>query len=204
MARRQRRFSKLFETLRSLKGTSPDPEKAAEIANFKQYLDGNRKITIKPIDPKKYELREASIAPFNLQLAAAGAITNAERYVVTFTEMSNAGLSSVGVTRTDLGMEPTHEDNVFSSNFYPALIRVFIPSGSGQTSTSAITGKSYKRRNGTSYTYPFGRTTLQSAEQEARAALTIDIKGARPENAKATVSYEPEIFRSNRRRGTSI
>jgi len=64
---------------------------------------------------------------------------------------------------------------------------VFIPSGAGVVATSQITGLRYLKRNGTSYTHPFGGSSATDKEIDAFNAIAAAVN-----NPGARFSSKPE------------
>lgn len=72
--------------------------------------------------------------------------------------------------------------------FQPAKAIVFVGTGTATTARSDITNLEYQRRNGASYTHPFGGSTATEKEFEAQAAI-LTVAAATPNRS---VSFTPE------------
>lgn len=87
-----------------------------------------------------------------------------------------------------------------TSKFSPAIAVVFKPTGATSTPSSRITGVSYRKRAGQSYSFPFcrGVTADNAAPASFKSrAIAIQQQAVTGEgNANNTVSFKPEILRA--------
>ncbi|MGB3761268.1 MAG: hypothetical protein WBA07_33655 [Rivularia sp. (in: cyanobacteria)] len=203
MPRRRSRFKRLDADYRATRGNIPAEN--VELTNYIEWRKGNRKITVsKTLTDAERKRFGFKILPFNVEIGATPLTT--EYYAAPITAYSNAGRITLGLSNTELGYAVIDGNTVQNDNFYPALLRVFkkdSATSTAATKTSDITGNSYKRHAGNSYSIPFGRSLdsdkdgslASSGENDTKNALITLLK------AQATVgsiSYDPEVFRSGR------
>lgn len=212
MPRRRPRFSDLDKQFRESGGVAAPGSRLAGYIAFKK---GETKINITKVPTAAERKRFGyGVYPFGLSV---GTITADDRYAAPITVLSNAGRTSLGFTDAQLGYQDIDASTKQEDSFYPALMRVFVPTDAAAAPavrTSAITVKQYKARAGRSYTIPFGRTLAGSADAKTGVADTViddvdleDVKKvlalkANTGNgtAKATsVSFDAEVFRNKRK-----
>ena len=84
-----------------------------------------------------------------------------------------------------------------SNKYTPAAATVFKAQGDGTSPPSKITGVEYRKRGGSSFTFPFGKA---AAAEGAAATFKVRAKAIKaaaiPTNSNNTVSFRPEILRS--------
>lgn len=191
--RRRQRFSDLERQFRESGGVAAPGSRLAGYIDFKQGKS-QIKVTQKLTSAQRKRFG-FGVLPFNLAVDT----TTPERYTAPITAYSNGIRAEIGLTNTNLGYVNIDGTTVQSENFYPALLRVFIPTAGATplTPISAITKKEYTRTPGRSGSIPFGRAggTPGTDVEETRRA---DLATAAKNNAgvKATsVSYDPEVFK---------
>jgi len=205
MPRRRNRFSRLDSLYRTLKGNIPADNQ--ELTNYIEWRKGNRKITVsQKLSPEQRRRYGFAVLPFNIELDAPP--TPADRYAAQITAYSNTARNAapISLSDTDLGYADIDGNTIQNDNFYPALIRVFVkdnPTADPTDKTSDITGESYKRHAGRSYSIPFGRSATGDADGDVKSSGEENIKNAllakvKPNPAVGSATYEPEIFRTGR------
>lgn len=186
---------------------------AAEIDIYADYLKGNRKHQVPRKAPAAYrETTAARLIPFGLSPSGA----NFTR--VSVTRGALGILNTLAIANIDgiFGLNLT-EGAIKEVEFYPAVARITLraPNVTPITAgTSAFTGRPRNYKPGRSGSVPFGRgstaaqpdvqnpTTAQGGVEDidymdAVAAIKKAISASSYAGAKS-VSFEPEIFRSDR------
>lgn len=199
MPRRKRpRFSFLD---RALKAAGGSPAAGSRLGNYKDFKEGRRTIEVTnrltPAERKKYAI---ALIPFNK--IAPATPTAADRYRTTITQYSDTGRRSLTtLTNVELGFSDPDTLNESDGGYYPAILRLFVPSSATDpvvsNPISQITGERYSRTEGKSFTIPFGRKAadVNQTEEVRRKALAEAAKTGNGSNIKATgVSYEAEYF----------
>lgn len=201
MARKRQRFSRLKAALKLAGGGAAA---GSALANFKDFQEGRRKIEIQnKVPADKRGRRGVAILPFNI--AAPANPGAGDRYRTTITIYSNEGRGTLSLSNAELGYDALEAGNQSTEDFYAARLIVFVPTSGESTPTSAVTGKEYKRKNGKSYTIPFGRATDSAASAEETRRIVLAGKAKTGGTSKATsVSYEPEYFGNARQDIISI
>jgi hypothetical protein len=202
MPRRRQRFSDLERQFRESGGIAAPGSRLAGYIAFKK---GESKIEVKKkltgAERKRYGF---AVIPFGLNPDA----TTPKRYAASLTSYSNVGRTALGVTDNKAGYENITASTIQSENYYPALLRVFVKSSDTKTTpVSAVTQKEYSRTAGSTYSFPFGRTTtdvVDTTTGTAKATLdSVDAEDVRKSLATfvkgkpnvASISYEPEVFK---------
>jgi hypothetical protein len=203
MARKGRRLTKKTMT-------------AAEVDIYASYLKGERLHSQPRKAPAEYkELRAVGIVPFGLSPAATAnfvrsSITRGALGLLATLGIANLdGIFGLNLTGTGVTDAP--------AGFYPAMAKItLIPTDAvaNTAGTSAFTGRPRNYKGGRSGSVPFGRgsSTVQTDARDPSSAQTsiadIDYKDA--ENAiklavgaatyagKKRLSFEPELYRSER------
>ncbi|MBW4480842.1 MAG: hypothetical protein KME54_29415 [Tolypothrix brevis GSE-NOS-MK-07-07A] len=206
MPRRRQRFSDLEKQFKESGGVAAPGSRLAGYIAFKK---GENKIEVKKkltaAERKRYGF---AILPFGVTPEAS----TPKRYAASITAYSNASRAGLGVTNNMLGYEDIDASTEQAGNFYPALIKVFIKSGTiNDNQISGVTQKKYRRIEGATYTYPFGRTTTDVTDavtgatestvnevdaQDVRNTLVTFLAGLPAEKKVGSISYEPEVFRT--------
>lgn len=205
MARKNRRLTRKTMT-------------AAEVDIYASYLKGERKHSQPRKAPGPYRERTAvAIVPFGLSPAATANFvkTSMTRGAIGLVS-TTLGISNLdgifGVNLTDPGATDA------PAGFYPALARItLIPANAvaNTTGVSAFTGRPRNYKGGRSGSVPFGRgssTVQKDAKDPASTQATIGdidykdavnaikqaVLGSTAYAGKKRVSFEPELFRSER------
>lgn len=95
------------------------------------------------------------------------------------------GVANLGITTT------LPDDAIARAGYIPAKATVFAGSGTTTNGTSQITGVPYKKRNGESYTAPFGAVGTGAAAREypRRQAIATAVAAG---GGNRTVTFQPE------------
>lgn len=204
MARRRNRFKRLDSLYRTLKGNIPPDN--TELTNYIEWRKGNRKITVnKKLDPQQRKRYGFGVLPFNREIQATPAPT--DRVAAPITAYSNEGRKTkLSLSDADLGYANIDGDTLQLDNYFPAVLRVFVKDNANDPSvdkTSDITGESYKRHAGSTYSIPFGRSLEGDDDGSLNSSGEDDVKNALLSKVKAvpavsSVSYDPEVFRTGR------
>jgi len=190
---------------------------AAEVDIYAQYLKGERKHSQPRKAPAAYKERTGvAIVPFGLSPAATA------NFIRTSMTRGALGLvqTTLGITNLDgiFGVNLTDPGAVDApGGFYPALARItLIPQNAvaNTAGVSAFTGRPRNYKGGRSGSIPFGRgsstiqkdakdpastqTTIGDIDyQDAAKAIELAV-GAAAYAGKKRISFEPELFRSER------
>jgi hypothetical protein len=207
MPRRRQRFAALERQFRESGGQAAAGSRLAGYIDFKT---GKTRIKVNKVLTAEQRKRFGyAVLPFGLTVSATP--DPFERYAAAITAYSNAGRRDLGLSDNECGFENISEATTQDDNFYPALIRCFIPTGNTVTTPiSAITKKEYRRRAGRSVSIPFGRTitnvvdaktgtsesTLNNVDQlDVRKGLAKKAMTGTGTNKALSVSFEPEVFK---------
>lgn len=207
MPRRRQRFAALERQFRESGGQAAAGSRLAGYIDFKT---GKTSIKVSRVLTGEQRKRFGyAILPFGLSVSANP--DPFERYAAAITAYSNAGRRDLGLSDNECGYEKIDASTTQEDNFYPALIRCFIPAGNTVTTPiSAITRKEYRRRAGRSISFPFGRTvtsvkdvktgdtesTLNNVDQlDVRKGLAEKVKNGSGTSKASSVSFEPEVFK---------
>ena len=190
---------------------------AAEVDIYALYLKGDRKHSQSRKAPAVYKERTAvAIVPFGLSPAATA------NFVKSSMTRGALGLiqTTLGINNLDgiFGVSLTDPGAVDApGGFYPAIARItLIPQNAvaNTSGTSAFTGRPRNYKGGRSGSVPFGRgsATVQKDAKDPNSTQTtiadIDYKdaanaielavGSAAYAGKKRISFEPELFRSER------
>lgn len=196
MPRRRQRFSDLERQFRESGGVAAPGSRLAGYIDFKS---GKTKIDITvKLTGEQRKRYGFGILPFNI--AVGDPVEPTDRRAAPITNYSNGGRLSLGLNNLQLGYVDIDANTRQEDNFYPALLRVFVPTqnAAALTPISAITKKEYSRIPGQSFSIPFGRTTAGAktdTEEGRKAALAADARKGAGAIKASSVSYEPEVFK---------
>ncbi len=191
-----RRFSRLEYARKLLKTSSTSPEGSAPAGSFletyQRYARGDIQITIN---------RDADSLPGKLNRVGISAFGSP--YVADqFTEVTFSNRAAQEAIISTLITASNHEsvDNAIppDKGFIPAKFTVFITSEtpSTTTETSTITGLSYQKRDGASFTVPYGQNNTNQFETQVRANIFSAFNNV---SRATTITFNSEEFKS---RGT--
>lgn len=104
-----------------------------------------------------------------------------------FSGRANTGMDGTGVTGAVAGHKAL-ADATSMRGFIPAKAIIYIGTGAGTEVNSKITGLPYKKRNGESFTIPYGRVAATDTEFERQKALLSAVEAT----VSRSVSFKPE------------
>lgn len=173
-----KRFSRLKYAVKKLGATG-----GAAIEAYQRFERGESNYTTTPVD-KGAEV-SVIIQPFGY---------STDRPVITsYSGRAAQNLAGAGVDAALLGHLAADPDAGYQPGFIPAKAIVFVGTAAGVVTTSKITGLSYKKKGGASYTFPFGRVGAAAGEFERQAAIVTAVEGT----AARSVSFQSErMYRS--------
>lgn len=190
MAKRQRfRAVKYLIKKSQEMGIAIGIEEDDNIKAFRAYKAGDS-TTYKTTPVNRLPSRPISLRPFCAYDVGAGQV----RYAAKMSGRSFAAMAQNSITEAKLKID-TGTDTANSqagqvvTGYAPAKANLFVGTGTTTTPKSGILLREYKKKGGTSYTYPFGRG-LEANEQnypQMCGVLLLDLgRGNR------TVSFKPE------------
>jgi hypothetical protein len=174
-----KRFSRLKYAVKKLGATG-----GAAIEAFQRFERGESNYTTTPVDKGSEE--SVIIQPFGY---------SADRpVIVSYSGRAALNLTGAGLSAANLGHLAPDPDAGYQPGFIPAKAIVFVgTTGSGVATVSKITGLSYKKRGGASYTIPFGRVGATEGEFERQSAIVTAVEST----PTRSVSFQSErIYRS--------
>ncbi|MEH1796305.1 hypothetical protein [Nostoc sp.] len=148
MPRRKERFSFLAKALKAAGGTA---EAGSKLAGYKDFKDGKKTIEVtKKLTSAQRQRKKIALLPFNFTPPADLQPDN--HYTTLITVYSNAGRTDLALTNGQLGYTATAAGNISENTFYPALLRVFVPTNAETPEitnpTSQITGNFLIQQSG--------------------------------------------------------
>ncbi len=184
-----KRFRRLEAALKYIRpgqgGTVTDAPTGTPLRLYQDWKAGKREVTYtRDASSNPDKILKLSLNPFGMDVDPANLT------IVPTSQRANT--SSVGDAvraAANLNTQLT-EDATELQGFIPAKATIFAGTGSAtaQAGGSKITGLNYKKRNGASFTMPYGASVANSREAEVRAA----IRTALASSANATVSFKSE------------
>lgn len=160
MATRQR--------FRDLQDSIKKGQQGARLTNFKEWrAEGASADTTAPAMPARGSAIKKALLPF--YTGSADLLTHA---VIKISGRAYGGIAAVGMSDTKLSLEEINESPPdgtsyeYIGGFSPAKAVIFLPGTGSNTTVSRITKASYKKRNGSSYTLPFGKRDLAGARDQ--------------------------------------
>lgn len=187
-----KRFSDLDKALRYCRtGTGANavsaPPTGSPLEQYQRYKNGSLRPTYtRQAASNPGRLIDAVINPFGTTLNQTSLVT------VPFSERAQSNAPGNGLINA-CGHEGTVPDPrpQTPNGFIPAKVTIFVPSSSTGTGTSQITGLQYRKRNGASYTYPYGQKTGADRENAVRSDILTALGGA---SFAGTVTFNSEEF----------
>jgi len=160
----------------------------SQLAEYQEFKSGKKIITYtRDAGSKPGSLGEAFIKPFGLAAA------DTKVFIVDYSARAKTAMANSGLSDTVLGHDTTPTDPQRVYNFTPARATVtIVATGEGTTTSSKITGKSYKKKANNTFTYPLGRTSTNPSYSEQRGAIVVAVASG---NTNRGVSFKPEIYR---------
>lgn len=186
-----KRFNNLEAALKYLnpRGTDGDSTSEApagsQLRYYQDWKSGKRAVEYGDRDAasKPGDLKRVGIKPFAFPDA------DTSLYIVDFSSRAESNLSAVTLTKAKLGIEDNIENGINTVNFIPAKVVVTVVGTNTTTEESKLTGRKYKKKNNSSYTFPFGRTSADPNYATAKAEL-LATAGA----SNRAVSFTPERY----------
>lgn len=182
----RRRFSQLEYLIKQAKAMSITlTDTDDNIKAFREYKRGTS-TTYKVTSVNRLSSRPLTLLPFCTLEATA-------RYATKMSGRSFASLTQNGVTAAKLNIDVSvgsaNAGGTKNRAFAPAKVVLFVGTGTNTTPKSGITLLEYKKRGGTSYTYPFGRGTTENQDNYPQmCGILLSDLGV----GNRTVSFKPE------------
>ncbi len=186
MSKRFTRLETALKYIRQPRGTTPvDAPTGTALRLYQDWKAGRRAIEYTRVtgsNPGK--ILNFSLNPFGLEIAPANLT------IVPTSRRANSSTTGQAIrAAANLNTELT-EDATELQGFIPAKATIF--AGTGTTTLvadgSEITGIPYRKRNGSSFTIPYGASASRPREAEVRAAIRAALVGS----PNATVSFKSE------------
>lgn len=177
---------------RDLQGSIKKGHTGAKLTAFKEWrAEGAPATATAPNMPVRGSAVKKALRPFY-----TGSTDLTTFAVIKISGRAYGGLAAVGMTDAKLALEDVAENPAVGTSyepidgFSPARAVIFLPGTGSVTTVSRITAASYKKRNGATYTLPFGKRDLPGAR---------DQKGMRGRIlggllATASVSFKEESY----------
>ncbi|WP_414622050.1 hypothetical protein [Calothrix sp. CCY 0018] len=187
-----KRFNNLDAALKYLNPKGTDTESTSEAPTgsqlrfYQDWKSGKRAVEYGDRDAgsRPGDLKRVTVKPF------AFASADTTEYIVDLSARAETNISAAGITAAELGIKTDISSGTNVSNFQPAKITVAVVGTTTTAGESKLTGRKYRKRAASSYTFPFGRTTGEAVYSEAKAALLASAQAA-----NRVVTYQPERFR---------
>lgn len=191
-----KRFNNLDAALKYLRktgtgdtGDAPDAPAGSQLEQYQKFKGGKIAITYtRDNGSKPGSFDELIVKPFAL---GGDADDNA---LVDVSKRAKDAIGNTGLGLTDLNAtEPSGTataQRVFG--FQPAKAIVTISQTGTANATSKITGRPYKKRNASSYTFPFGRKNATDNYADAKKAILAKVIAG--DNNRG-VSFDSEVYR---------
>lgn len=190
-----KRFNNLNAALRYLnpKGTDDgtatgEAPAGSQLREYQDWRSGKRSIEYgdRPDSSKPKNLIPVAVKPFAIPS------TDTDEYIVDLSDRADKGKATASVTDTLLGYKTDLSSAQNVSNFTPARVTISsVGTGATTTATSKITGRKYKKKNTSSYTYPIGQTTANKSYKEIKTAIVAAIASG----TNLSASFSAEIYR---------
>lgn len=178
----------------ALKAVDAQPPAGSPLADYQSYRNGTRTVT--------YNRDENSNPDSILAIYLIPFSEPEDLYYLTgISERANGQVALVGGVENLKFKLPTDiadtDSTTESRGFQPAKAVVFNGTGGAEPEPSRITGVSYKKRIGASYTFPYGIAASATATEANYIVRTREIRDAvNPNGTNRSVSFKPEIVRS--------
>lgn len=199
MPRRKEQFSFLKRAYKAAGAASSSDLKVGSVLHeFAKYQEGVNKKDAGVIPPTARKRVGYGILPFGVAKPTTPA--GKDFYVANISVFSNDWRKGKGLSNADLGYE---NDGTKAKgfqrpgNFYPAVAKIFVPSGAAVPDVSGITKRTYKKIPGSSYSIPFGIHLTDATLNSEKAQMDAIETTVKDEAIGAkSVSFEPERFTS--------
>ena len=169
----------------------PEPPAGTELHKYWELATGKRKLDYtRAAGSKPGKLVQAKIHPFGINPPA----TTPPPTLIKYSNRAKGAMSAQIGDAADLNHVTTNDADPINRGrkFRAATITVFNPTGTETPATSKTLGTSYKKREGASYSFPFGTNPAGTlAYDEVRSDL---LGKAVVLNADATVSFKSEYL----------
>lgn len=186
-----KRFSRYKFALKTVNGAPPS---GSPLADYQGYRNGTRTVTY---------TRDENSNPDSILAIYLIPFSEPEDlyYLTGISERANGQVDLVGGVTNLKFKTPAQmvaEDSTTESRgFQPAKAIVFNGTGGSEPEPSRITGVSYKKRVGASYTFPYGIAEGATVLEANYINRTREIRNAvNPNGTNRSVSFKPEIIRS--------
>jgi hypothetical protein len=187
-----KRFNNLDAALKYLNPKGSDGESTSEapagsqLRFYQDWKAGKRAIEYGDRDAgsRPGDLKRVTVKPF------AFASADTTEYIVDLSTRAETNISSAGLTLTALGVKTDTSAGTVIANFKPAKVTVAVVGTTSTPAESKLTGRKYKKKSASSYTFPLGRTTGDAVYAEAKAAVL-----AAANAANRVITFQPEYFR---------
>lgn len=181
-----KRFSRLNAALKYLRNpttnVAQDPPAGSALAKYIEVRSGEKVIEVnRSADSKPKSFEVIAVKPFGFAAAST------EKIQTAISERTADNLTTVGLSKTNLGIEDDITGALTLKGFQPAKAVVFDAEGTvTPNKESGITGIKYNKKNGKSLTIPFGRTASRATFFEQKSFLVGEIAAA------DSISFKPE------------
>lgn len=153
---------------RDIQGAIKKGQQGAKLTNFKNWrAEGAPATATAPAMPVRGAAIKKALRPF--YTGSTNLLTFA---MVKISGRAYGGIAAVGMTDAKLSLEDVDDTPAdgtsyeYISGFSPAKAVIFLPGTGSNTTVSRITQISYKKRNGATYTLPFGKRDLAGARDQ--------------------------------------
>ncbi|MBD2495004.1 hypothetical protein [Nostoc sp. FACHB-280] len=181
----------LLQTTGATTTDLPEPPNGTKLHEYWELATGKKKLTYtRSASSKPGKKVGAKIHPFSIDVPA----TNPVATLVKYSNRAQGVISTHIGAASDLNhITADGTDSITRRGFKAATITVFNPTGTETATTSKVLGGSYKKREGASYTFPFGSNATNTiAYAEVRADL---LSKALAKNGDASVTFNPEVLK---------
>lgn len=186
-----KRFNNLDAALKYLNAKGTDGESTSEapagsqLRFYQDWKSGKRAVEYGDRDAgsRPGDLKRVGIKPF----AFPSADTNL--YIVDLSSRAEGNLTAAGLTKAKLGIEDDVSTGKNTVNFRPAKVTINVVGTTSTPAESKLTGRKYKKKSGSSYTYPLGRTTSEVTYAAAKAEVLSTASAS-----NRVISFIPEVY----------
>jgi hypothetical protein len=180
-----RRFNRILYAIKQFQ----IPETNEVVQKFRAFRSGTGEYKVDQ-KTKKGSFIPATLKPFTYP-------SSSPPFLVSVTGRFDQQLSATGLSKGNANIKVGRDEITEGQRikgFMPAKCVVFIPAttqpGATTNKTSQITGKPYKKRQGSSLTIPFGRDP-QGTQRQSYYEMQAYLAGKL--NKGVTASFKPEI-----------
>ncbi len=187
MARRFSRLKYALTTLRTPNSNAPTPDAPANTIarNFQDFASGKTKLVYSRDDNSNPgEILKTGILPFFF----GGNPANGAIVALSKRADEKATLDSVQSACNHVTYDPESQTKI--QGFKPAQVTVFDYGTGSASPTSQITGIKYSKRIGNSFTFPYGASATEKAENKVRGDILIAVEAL----TTASASFHSEKY----------